>query len=61
MRLRILEFQAVAGRIHQEAVVEWDARQVGNFLSKQWIHYWKGAKTEILGTNSINRGKNKRR
>jgi len=24
---RILEFQAVAGRIHQEAVVEWDARQ----------------------------------
>ena len=25
---RILEFQAVAGRIHQEAVVEWDARQV---------------------------------
>ena len=25
---RILEFQAVAGRIHQEAVVEYDARQV---------------------------------
>ena len=33
MYLRILEFQAVAGRIHQEAVVEWDARQVG-LLSK---------------------------
>jgi len=31
---RILEFQAVAGRIHQEAVVEWDARQARTALTE---------------------------
>ena len=36
---RILEFQAVAGRIHQEAVVEWDARQVGCF-SRIFPMWW---------------------
>ena len=36
---RILEFQAVAGRIHQEAVVEYDARQVRLSVFNSYIYH----------------------
>ena len=51
---RILEFQAIAGRIHQEAVVEWDARQVGLFSTnkwKMWIEF-----VEIMVQMGVNGG-----